>query len=174
MRAQQAHVLLLPSIYAPPMGNLVIAAAHIDSALTGEGDEAILLWNGSRAPVALAGWGVEVNGRRATFPTTGAPTLLPGDRLWCAAQAALFRISFGQSPACEWAKDSDPGILNLEGASLQLTNTGATVLLRDPQGGVIDTLLYGDELGPVAGWQGAPVQVYHRGAIARQGQIWQR
>ncbi len=174
VRAQQTHTLRLPSLHAPPMGTLVIAAAHIDSALTGEGDEAILLWNASRIPIDLSGWTLEVNGRRATFPTTGAPTLLPGEHLWCTAQAALFRISFGQFPACEWAQDSDPTVLNLEGATLPLSNAGATMLLRDAQGLVVDTLLYGDKVGPVAGWQGAPVQVYSRGAIAKQGQIWQR
>ncbi|MCC6454490.1 MAG: lamin tail domain-containing protein [Caldilineaceae bacterium] len=174
VRAQQPHLLRLPSVHAPPLGKLLIAAAHIDSAMTGEGDEAILLWNTSRAPVELAGWTLEVNGRRATFPTEGAPTLLAGERVWCAAQATLFRMSFGHDPACEWAADSDPTVLNLEGTTLQLTNTGATMRLRDPSGFVVDVLLYGDEVGPVTNWQGPPVQVYARGAIARQGQIWQR
>jgi phosphatidylserine/phosphatidylglycerophosphate/cardiolipin synthase-like enzyme len=65
-------------------------------------------------------------------------------------------------------------VLNLEGAKLQLANAGGVVLLRDPQGLVVDTLLYGDEVGPVTGWQGAPIQLYTRGAVARQGQLWQR
>ncbi len=173
-QAQPSHTLRLPLIGSPPQGNLLIAGAHIDSALTGEGDEAILLWNASRTPIELAGWTLEVNGRRATFPLNGAPTLLPGERLWCTAQAALFRISFGELPACEWATDSDPAILNLEGTTLPLSNSGATMHLRNPAGLVIDTMLYGNRVGPVAGWEGTPVQVYDRGAIARQGQIWQR
>jgi hypothetical protein len=156
------------------LGNLLIAAAHVDSAMTGEGDEAILLWNASRAPIDLARWTLEVNGRRATFPETGAPLLIPGARAWCAAEAAAFRMSFGQRPACEWAMDSDPSVLDLEGTTLQLTNSGATILLRDPDALVVDTLLYGDEVGPVVGWQGAPVQLYDRGALGQQGQVWQR
>jgi hypothetical protein len=32
VRAQQAHTLMLPALYAPPIGNVVIGAAHIDSA----------------------------------------------------------------------------------------------------------------------------------------------
>ena len=37
-RAQQQPPLNLPAIYAPPMGYPIIAAVHIDSALTGEAD----------------------------------------------------------------------------------------------------------------------------------------
>src|SRR3954471_4658261 len=81
--AQQGQRLLLPAIKAPSLGHLLIAAAHIDSALTGEGDEAILLWNAGSTPVELAGWTLEVNGRRTTFPSSGAPELLPGGHGWC-------------------------------------------------------------------------------------------
>jgi cardiolipin synthase A/B len=174
VHAQPPYTLRLPTVYAPPVGNIVIAAAHIDSALTGEADEAILLWNASRVPITLARWTLEVNGRSATFPSSGAPALPPGARIWCAAEAATFRMSFGETPGCEWAADSDPAVFNLEGSNLQLTNTGAAIRLRDPQGVVVDTLLYGNEVGPLTGWQGTPVQVYDRGAIARQGQVWQR
>lgn len=174
VRGQQSRNLWLPALHAPPRGSIVIAAAHIDSALTGEADEAILLWNASRAPVELAGWSLEANGRRAAFPDTGAPTLRPGARAWCAAQAVAFRTSFGHAAICEWAADSEPTVVDLTGGRLQLTNTGGAIYLRNPQGLVVDTLLYGGEVGPVAGWQGAPVQLYSRGAIARQGQVWQR
>ncbi len=174
VHAQPPYTLSLPAVHAPPVGKLLIAAAHIDSALSGEADEAILLWNASRVPITLAGWTLEVNGRSATFPSDDAPTLLPGARIWCAAEAATFRMSFGETPGCEWAADSDPAVPDLEGSNLQLTNTGAAMRLRDPQGVMVDTLLYGDEVGPLAGWQGTPVQVYNRGAIGRQGQVWQR
>src|SRR5690606_5699641 len=62
----------------------------------------------------------------------------------------------------------------LVGAALQLSNTGGVLHVRDGQGLVVDTLLYGNRTGPVTGWQGVPVQLYARGAIGRQGQIWQR
>lgn len=174
VHAQFAQSVRLPLVYAPPVGHVVIAAAHIDSAMIGEADEAILLWNASRVAVDLTGWTLEVNGRRATFAAPGAPQLDAGERLWCAAQASAFRISFGHAPACEWAADTDPVAFDLAGATLQLRNTGGVISLRDANGTLIDTLLYGNEVGPVAGWQGAPVQLYTRGALAREGQIWQR
>ncbi|MEZ4733874.1 MAG: hypothetical protein R3E79_42825 [Caldilineaceae bacterium] len=37
--------IFLPWVAGPPPARLVIAAAHIDSAISGEGDEAVLLWN---------------------------------------------------------------------------------------------------------------------------------
>ena len=174
VRAQQTQTLLLPALHAPPMGHVMLAAAHIDSAMTGEADEAILLWNGSGVPVDLGGWTLEVNGRSAAFPSVGAPLLLPGARAWCASQASAFRVSFGESPTCEWAADTDAAVIDLLGATLQLRNTGGAMVLRDAQGNIVDALLYGNEVGPIVGWQGAPVQVYSRGALARQGQIWQR
>src|SRR6476620_5533494 len=73
--AQQLQQLWLPALDAPQAGHLLIAAAHIDSALIGEGDEAILLWNAGSTPVELGGWRLEANGRRTTFPATGAPVL---------------------------------------------------------------------------------------------------
>src|SRR4051794_1510516 len=91
-RAQEPERLLLPSLHAPPAGHIMIAAAHIDSALTGEADEAILLWNAAPTPVDLAGWTLEVNGRRTAFPITSTLTLPSGGRGWCTAQAALFQI----------------------------------------------------------------------------------
>lgn len=163
----------LPVIHRPPSGRPLLAAAHIDSALSGEADEAILLWHrGDGAAVDLAGWTLEANGRRATFPP--GLVLAPGARLWCAAQAAAFRLTFGVTPACEWAADSDPAVPNLTGSVLRLTNSGGVITLRDPAGQVLDTLLYGDEIGPAPGWQGAPAALYTRGVIAAQGQVWQR
>jgi phosphatidylserine/phosphatidylglycerophosphate/cardiolipin synthase-like enzyme len=171
--AAPAHDIYLPLLARPTAGKLLIAAAHIDSARTGEADEAILVWNTGPATVDLAGWTLEANGQRATFPTVGAPLLAPGARLWCAADAAAFRQSFGEPAGCEWAVDGETAAVNLVGR-LRLTNSGGTIQLRDPANGVIDALLYGDEAGPLVGWQGPAVQIYARGAIARQGQIWER
>lgn len=174
VRAQMPYTLLMPAIYAPTMGHLIIAAAHIDSALTGEADEAILLWNASRVPIDLSQWTIEVNGRKANFPASQAPRLQPGERIWCANEAASFRMTFGHFPGCEWGIDSNPDVLDLDGAMLQLNNAGGIVYLRDAQGQIVDTLLYGDRAGPAVGWQGAPVQIYARGALGKQGQVWQR
>lgn len=164
--------LYLPLIAGPPPARLLIAAAHIDSTISGEGDEAFLLWNVGLGGQALAGWQLTTDSHRGTFPLTSTLALAPGEWLWCSAEATVFRTTFGHAPACEWI-DSDSATPNLQG-SLTLANTGGVLTLLNPTGEMIDTLLYGDEDQPADGWQGAPAQLYERGGIPRTGQIWQR
>ncbi|MBX3013014.1 MAG: hypothetical protein KF832_15970 [Caldilineaceae bacterium] len=165
--------LYLPWIMGPLPARLVIAAAHIDSASSGEADEAVLLWNIGLGSQALAGWQLSTLTRQATFPLTTTLILAPGERLWCTADAASFRQTFGESPACEWAVDSDPTVLNLTGR-LSLPNGNGHLLLQNSQGVVVDTLVYGDNDQPASGWRGAAAQLYHRGDVPSTGQVWQR
>ncbi len=165
--------LFLPWVVGPLPGRIVIAAAHIDSAISGEGDEAILLWNIGEGAQPLAGWQLATTTRQATFPITSTLSLAPGERLWCAAAAVTFRLSFGEAPSCEWASDSEPAVLNLDG-KLALTNSGGHLYLRNVAGEVMDTLIYGDNTQPAVGWQGVAAQLYARGDVPTAGQVWQR
>ncbi len=167
------YQLFLPWIAAPTPGQIVLAAAHIDSSISGEGDEAILLWNIGEGTQPLAGWQLATTSRQATFPLTSTLALAPGERLWCAATAATFRLSFGETPSCEWASDSDATVLNLDG-SLALTNGGGHLYLRNAAGAMVDTLIYGNSAQPATGWQGVAAQIYARGDVSVSGQVWQR
>ncbi len=163
----------LPLIHAPVPPPILLAAAHIDSAVSHEPDEALLLWNVGDVAQPLAGWSLTSGTRRTTFPITSTLTLKPGERLWCAAQAAAFAASFGAPAACEWAADSDPHAVDLHGA-FGLVNGGGSVLLRNAHGALVDALLYGSATQPIDGWQGAPAQPYTRGLVGANGQVWQR
>ena len=165
--------IFLPWVAGRPPARLVIAAAHIDSVISGEGDEAVLLWNIGASEQALAGWQIATLTRQSTFPLTSTLTLAPGERLWCAAEAVTFTHSFGEAPSCEWAGDSDPAILNLTG-KLALTNGGGHLYLRNAQGETVDTLIYGENTQAATGWSGVAAQLYTRGDVATEGQIWQR
>lgn len=165
--------LYLPLVQGPVPPKIVIAAAYIDSVLSGEPDEALLLWQVSGSAQPLAGWRLTTATRQATFPLTSTLALSPGQRLWCTATASAFRSSFGVEPACEWASDSDARVENLTG-NLLLGNSGGWVQLLNAQGEVMDTLLYGTEEQPATGWQGAPAQLYTRGVLPAVGQVWQR
>ena len=123
----------LPLLFTPPPPRILLAAAHIDSAVSHEPDEALLLWNAGVTSHSLAGWSLVSGTRRATFPVTATLTLAPGARLWCAAQASAFAASFGEQAACEWAADTDPAAVDLAGA-FGLVNGGGSVLLRDARG----------------------------------------
>lgn len=168
-----AGKLYLPLVHGQPPAKVVIAAAHIDSALSGEPDEALLFAQISGPPQTLAGWRISAATRQATFALTSTLTLAPGRRLWCAATATAFRSSFGEEPACEWASDSAAQVENLTGA-LILGNSGGQIQLFNAQGERVDTLLYGAEEQPASGWQGAPAQLYTRGVLPAVGQVWQR
>ena len=163
----------LPLIAGAPPSRLLITGAYIDSPLSGEPDEAILLWNVGGSSQPLAGWQLATATRRATFPITSTLALKPGERLWCTAQATAFQASFGEKPACEWAADTDSTVLNLDG-KLTLPNSGGRLQLLNATGQVIDTLVYGDEQQPATGWIGAAAQLYTRGALPASGQVWQR
>lgn len=165
--------LFLPWVAGRAPARLLMAAAHIDSSISGEGDEAILLWNIGADTQALAGWQLATLTRQATFPLTSTLTLAPGERLWCAAEAMPFFHTFGESPACEWAIDSDPTVLNLDG-KLSLTNGGGHLYLRNANGEVVDTLVYGNNAQAASGWTGVAAQLYTRGDVASVGQLWQR
>lgn len=167
-----AVTIYLPLVHAPP-SQLLIAAAHIDSARSGEPDEAVMLWNSGAQSEPLAGWVLATRSRTATFPLTTTLMIAPGQRLWCAAAAAAFRQTFGEAAACEWAEDSEAAAVDLAG-KLSLANTGGVLQLRAPSGVLIDTLAYGTEEQPVDGWLGAPAQQYDRGELPSVGQVWQR
>lgn len=169
----QPAQVFLPVAAGRPPARLVIAAAHIDSVISGEGDEAVLLWNIGAGSQALAGWQLATLTRASTFPLTSTLTLAPGERLWCAAVAVTFTHAFGETSGCEWAEDSDPTVLNLAG-KLSLTNGGGHLYLRNAQGETVDTLIYGDSTQPATGWTGVAAQLYTRGDVVTEGQIWQR
>lgn len=166
--------LYLPLIQRPPAPRLLIAAAHIDSAISGEGDEALWLWNNGPSAASLAGWQIVGNGRTATFPPTSTTTLSPGAGLWCTANPTIFRRTFGFAPDCEWGADDDQTVPNLTGSTPRLTNSGGVIQLNLPDGQAADALVYGNESLIPAGWNGAAAQIYSRGALSAAGQVWQR
>lgn len=164
----------LPVVFGPPAGQVIIAAAHIDSAISGERDEAILLWNIGLGPQPLAGWRLATRSRSATFPVTTTLQLAPGERLWCTADGVIFAQSFGEAAPCVWGDGAAAApAIRLNGA-VALTNGNGRIQLFNARNELIDALLYGDEQEPISGWQGAAAQLYTRGDIPTSGQIWQR
>ncbi len=170
---QPPHRIFLPLVRKPG-SRVLLAAAHIDSAVSGERDEGILLWNLGPASQPLAGWRIRGNGRTATFPLTTTLTLAPGQQLWCAREAQAFAQTFGFAPGCEWGADTDPQALDLTGSRPALTNHGGEIQILDSSGRVVDALLYGDEALVPQGWTGPAAQLYARGDLPEEGQVWRR
>lgn len=162
----------LPAVMGLPPSQVLIAAAYIDSAVSHEPDEAILLWNVGLGAQPLAGWSLRAGNRTATFPLTTTLQLEAGARLWCTANTDSFRRSFGVEAACAWGS-ADNGAQLLDGA-LTLANSGGAILLRDSQHRDIDALLYGATTQQPSGWHGPPATLYTRGLTTSAGQVWQR
>lgn len=164
--------LYLPAVIGPPPARILIAAAHIDSAVSGEPDEAILLWNVGGSAQPLAGWSLRAGSREASFPAASALQLRPGGRLWCTARTDSFRLSFGEEARCAWSfADNGAELLS---TSLSLNNSGSVITLLDDQRRVVDVLRYGNAAQTAEGWLGAPADAYTRGSITAFGQVWRR
>jgi hypothetical protein len=162
----------LPVVIGPPPSKVVIAAAYIDSAVSYEPDEAILLWNVGASAQPLAGWSLRAGAKETAFPVTSTLQLAAGDRLWCTANTASFRTSFGLEAGCAWVS-ADNNAQLLDG-SLSIGNAGGAITLLDDKRAVVDILLYGDTLLQPSGWDGAPAMLYTRGIASSAGQVWQR
>lgn len=164
--------IYLPVVMGPPPSRVLIAAAYIDSTISYEPDEAILLWNVGAGAQSLAGWSLRAGAREASFPLTTTLRLEPGARIWCTAQTASFRTSFGVEAGCAWAS-ADNSAQMLDG-SLLFGNAGGAITLLDDKLAVVDVLLYGDTVLQPSGWEGAPANLYTRGLATSAGQVWQR
>lgn len=162
----------LPAVMGPPPSQMLIAAAYIDSAVSYEPDEAVLLWNVGSGAQPLAGWSLRAGSRTVSFPLTTTLRLEVGARLWCTANTESFRRSFGVEAGCAW-NSADNGAQLLDGA-LTLNNSGGVIALRNSQHQDVDVLLYGATSQQPPGWNGPPATLYTRGLATSAGQVWQR
>jgi phosphatidylserine/phosphatidylglycerophosphate/cardiolipin synthase-like enzyme len=161
----------LPAVGAGDCGvTVLISAVHFNSALSGEPDEGVELYNPGPQAVDLAGWALADGEGRVTFP---AVTLPSGGRIWVAREAVAFRRQFGFAPALEYGADTDPDVPNLTGTAPVLANAGDEVLLTDPCGNRSDVVVYkGGATTP--GWLGPTLTPYTSGDLSETAQILYR
>lgn len=142
---------------------LLISGVLYDGYQTYDRDEAIELVNIGSAPATLDGWTIckDISGEQRCYSLPGL-SVAPGERVWLARDAGAFTASFGHAPhgvVTPW-----PG----------LTNTGDEVLLREPNGLIVDTLVYGAGELNVPGWEGPPLTYYYNYLRGEAGQILSR
>lgn len=165
-------LLYLPAVMGPPPSQVLISAAYIDSTISYEPDEAILLWNIGIGAQSLAGWSLRAGAKEASFPLTSTLRLEPSARAWCTANTDSFRKSFGFEADCAWIS-ADNGAQLLNG-TLTLGNTGGAITLFDDKQSLVDAFVYGSTALQPAGWVGSPATLYTRGLATSAGQVWQR
>ncbi len=172
-RPQGEFALFLPTVQVhrdlrhPPVR---LNALFYDGYAAADADEAFHLWNPGPDTVDLVNWAASDGSKRVVFP----PLLLPPrETLWCAYSAVAFQAAFGFPPACEYGPVTDPSLPHLDGAPFHLGDDGGRLSLTDPQGIVIDALVY--ENGPATlGWTGPGVFPWHPYGFAEGGQILSR
>jgi len=153
----------------PGRGPVLISALYYDGYAANDRDEAFQLYNPSHVPIDLAGWTVSDGRRTTTFPSL---MIRPGEMLWCANQATAFARSFGFSPACEYGGNTDPGVPDLTGQTLQFSNSGGALQVRKPTGFLSDSLVYEEGNTSTEGWQGPAVR--RQPNFGQEGQILYR
>jgi len=122
-------------------------------------DEAVELSNVGDMTTTLSGW--DLCDGLECYDLPDVP-VAPQSRIWLTRDAAAFTASFGYSPTCEllrWPR---------------LNDDGDVVVLRAPDGTVVDTLVYESWSGAVPEWTGENVRPYLGLSMGEAGQILSR
>jgi cardiolipin synthase A/B len=146
----------------PLSSTILIDAVLYDGYEFNDADEAVALRNIASMPIQLAGW--QLGDRFGNFSEL-PPSLSiePDDLLWIARDGEAFKRQFG-FPA-DVLLNPWPGF----------ANSGDKVVLIDPDDGLVDVLVYGDEDANGAGWLGPALQPYIvRGLFGAEGQVLYR
>ncbi|MDT8304865.1 MAG: lamin tail domain-containing protein [Anaerolineae bacterium] len=143
---------------------ILIDAVLFDGYALYDRDEAVRLVNEGSDVVDLSGWHLTDGTSTAILPP--GTSIAPGDTLWMAGNAAAFTFQFGFSP--DVVPATWPGFANL-------SSGGDEVILKQPDGTIVDGLVYGAGDTTPSWWQGSALQPYTvRSLFAAEGQILYR
>lgn len=143
------------------LGNVLINSVLYDGYELNDADEAVQLVNVGGDTILLHQWVLGDGSRDATIDD--GVTIAPSETVWLARDAQAFQRQFGFAPDVELA--SWPGFANV----------GDEVFLRDPEGRLVDAVVYkeGDATSP--GWSGSALWPYRVTSLfAEEGQILYR
>lgn len=153
------HLFTTVEAYSTATAPVLIEAVHYDGYSYRDADEAIALRNLTTISVDIGGWLLS-DGNTSVSTLPEGTQLQPHQLSWLAGDAVAFRQQFGFAPDVTLARW--PGF----------ANDGDEVLLSDPNGQLIDAVVYGDGDTSILGWAGAAVQPYTvRGVFGKEGQI---
>jgi len=137
---------------------VLIEWVYYDPWLTGEHDESICLINQGES-IDIGGWAVSDLEKGYTFPWN---TILESNqRMTIALNATAFYESHKYWPNFKMLSDeSEVPLVN--GEDIYLTNAGDSVIVRDHNGLIVDSVAYGNSEIP-EGWQGGPASTVTAG-----------
>ncbi len=162
----------LPSTEAPP---LLFSQVYYNTRVAGEPDESFAISNPCPDSVDVSGCFVTDNANgggtyEGLLRLPHGTIIPPQGTLYVAREAEAFRDTFGRYPDLQYGPDGDDTVPLVQtfGWGLTLTNTRDELFLLDPQGGVVDTIVYGGDLRNVSGWSGPPIPLLPEGRLLKR------
>lgn len=159
-----ARVLLLALLVAAAAASAspLLQEAYPDPWTPGEPEEYVVVANPGPAAANLSGWVLSDGEGNLTLPPGTA--LPPGALLAVARNATAYRAAALAWPDFEFGNSTPEVPDAASGGNFRLSNEGDEVLLRSPDGAVVDSLAYGSSPG-ASGWVGPPVLAPPEGAL---------
>jgi cardiolipin synthase len=128
-------------------------------------NEYVVLLNPTSAGIALANWTLTDFEGTLAFPPNAF--VAPGQQVVIAQNSSLYRRDTLATADYRYAGGSAPAMV-AKGGSFALNNQGDEVVLKDPQGDVVDAFVYGDSSYSGLGWSGPPAKILAKGRVARR------
>lgn len=127
-------------------------------------DEYIVLWNRGSEEVILSYWTLS-DGEGVLLFTT-LVHILAGDEVHISSNYDSYFDAFGVPPEITVQGWNTNDLVTVSG-SFRLADIGDSLVLRSPEGGVVDSVCYGDS-GIPEGWFGSPMPALRQGEVAKR------
>ncbi|MFZ5813895.1 MAG: phospholipase D-like domain-containing protein [Bacillota bacterium] len=136
-------------------GHPMLVEVYAAGSAGGGADQYVRLYNPGPYPLDLAGWSLGDGKVRALFPSGAA--VGPGQTFYAARSAAGFEQVMAFPPDAVWGPGASGGPPRMNGgAGWLLRREAGAVVLRGPQGQVVDQLFWGSPAGGAPlGWRGS-------------------
>jgi cardiolipin synthase len=162
-------IVALPGVAAGPAvwtdssnSSLLVAEVYYNSLVA---NEYVVILNPADAEIALANWTLTDLEGTLAFPPDAS--VAAGQQVVIAQNSSLYRRDTLESADFRYAGGDAPAMV-ARGGTFALNNEGDEVILRNPQGDVIDAFIYGDSDYAGPGWGGPPAKVLAKGRVAHR------
>ena len=130
-----------------------------------DGDEYVVLSNPNEEDVDLSGWQLTDGEGYLTF--IGSAVAPAGSRVAVSFNASSYAAAYGVQPEIPIDGTSSTGACEVT-ASFRLGNDGDSLVLRDADGHVIDSVLYGECTDLVTGWTAPAIPAPRMGEVMKR------
>ena len=142
--------------------SLLITRVYYNTLVT---NEYVAIFNREDADIALTNWTLTDLEGILAFPIDA--TIKAGKEVVVAQNSSLYARDTLESADYRFGGGNAPAML-ARGGTFALNNQGDEVILRNPQGEVVDAFIYGTSEYSASGWDGLPAKVLAKGHVAHR------